>query len=67
MICAPAEARPVSEREHGPEDREHREDGAYIITNSESVRESGPRTVSPRHSRIAPRERFRLAAAFSLH
>jgi hypothetical protein len=28
MICAPAAARPVSERERGPEDRERCEDGA---------------------------------------
>src|ERR1700731_1591603 len=35
MICAPAAERPVSEREHGPEDRERCEDGAddHRLTN----------------------------------
>jgi hypothetical protein len=35
MICAPAAARPVSERERGPEDRERCEDGAddHRLTN----------------------------------
>ena len=42
MTCAPAVARPVSEREHGPEDRERCEDGAddHPLNNGPQTRES---------------------------
>src|ERR1700682_6187149 len=46
MICAPAAAWPVSEREHGPEDRERCEDGAddHPLKKGQQTRESVGRT-----------------------
>jgi hypothetical protein len=57
MICAPAAARPVSEREHGPKDRERCEDGAddHRLTNDSKLgvcAGKGGGTVSTRRSRI---------------